>query len=216
MNYIDTKIKNKTFRLFAEKAAMILEDKILLVSDTHFGKAATFRSHGISVPSGTTITDLKRLEKLVEYSKPNELIFLGDLFHTKHSLNGNVLEMFIDWRVKIKDIPITLIEGNHDRYLENKAYEIGIDSFKFSLELEDFILIHEYEKDINKYSISGHVHPSVSINAGVGSTFKLPCFYFGSEYAILPAFGSFTGTYRIKPTKRDSVFVIADDKVIQV
>jgi hypothetical protein len=44
----------------------------------------------------------------------------------------------------------------------------------------------------------------------------LPCFYFGIRFAILPAFGSFTGNYAIRPTPDDRVFVVAGDEVVEV
>jgi metallophosphoesterase superfamily enzyme len=37
---------------------------------------------------------------------------------------------------------------------------------------------------------------------------QFPCFYFGREYAILPAFGQFTGTVSIDPGVESNVFAI--------
>jgi metallophosphoesterase superfamily enzyme len=37
---------------------------------------------------------------------------------------------------------------------------------------------------------------------------KFPCFYFSSNYAVLPAFSKFTGTAHIEPKPKDSVFAI--------
>ncbi len=45
---------------------------------------------------------------------------------------------------------------------------------------------------------------------------RLPCFYFGENGGIMPAFGEFTGTYTIKPKKGEKVFVIADDEVMRL
>jgi len=33
---------------------------------------------------------------------------------------------------------------------------------------------------------------------------------------VLPAFGEFTGTYTVQPTSGDRVFVVADDRVIEM
>lgn len=44
----------------------------------------------------------------------------------------------------------------------------------------------------------------------------LPCFYFGTEYAIVPAFGSFTGSQVLTPKINDVIFVIAGNEVIRV
>jgi uncharacterized protein len=45
---------------------------------------------------------------------------------------------------------------------------------------------------------------------------RLPCFWFGKYVAVLPAFGSFTGTYTVLPKQGDRVFVVADTAVIEV
>jgi len=37
---------------------------------------------------------------------------------------------------------------------------------------------------------------------------QFPCFYFGGGYAILPAFGRFTGTVSIDPGAESNVFAI--------
>ena len=42
----------------------------------------------------------------------------------------------------------------------------------------------------------------------------LPCFYFGRDYALLPAFGEFTGTAVVRPRAGEGVFVLAGDEVV--
>jgi len=37
---------------------------------------------------------------------------------------------------------------------------------------------------------------------------QFPCFYFGEQYAVLPAFGRFTGTVSIDPLPESNVFAI--------
>ena len=45
---------------------------------------------------------------------------------------------------------------------------------------------------------------------------RLPCFWFGREIAVLPAFGEFTGLADIEVTPGDQVWVVADGEVIAV
>ena len=47
-------IQNNHFLLMAQRAAFWREQQMLLIADPHFGKAASFRSHGIAIPRGTT------------------------------------------------------------------------------------------------------------------------------------------------------------------
>ncbi len=43
----------------------------------------------------------------------------------------------------------------------------------------------------------------------------MPSFYLKERIGLLPAFGSFTGNYRINRAQNKSVFAIVDQKVIQ-
>ena len=49
-----------------------------------------------------------------------------------------------------------------------------------------------------------------------GDSVRLPCFWFGSRYGVLPAFGAFTGTADVLPRRGDQVFVIAEKEVLKV
>lgn len=66
------------------------------------------------------------------------------------------------------------------------------------------------------YTLAGHVHPAVVLHDVDGSSLRLPCFYFGRHYGLLPAFGSFTGTHAIRPRAGDGVYVIAEAEVVAV
>ena len=65
------------------------------------------------------------------------------------------------------------------------------------------------------YALAGHVHPAVRLR-GEGESLRLPCFWFGARYGVLPAFGAFTGTAEVRPREGDQVFVIAEDEVLRV
>jgi metallophosphoesterase superfamily enzyme len=66
------------------------------------------------------------------------------------------------------------------------------------------------------YNFAGHIHPGVSLRGKGRQALTLPCFYFGTNQAYLPAFGKFTGLARITPCKDDRVYVVAEDKVMPV
>jgi hypothetical protein len=42
---------------------------------------------------------------------------------------------------------------------------------------------------------------------------RLPCFHFGAEVGVLPAFGAFTGMHVMPRAPDDRVFVVAGDAV---
>jgi uncharacterized protein len=70
--------------------------------------------------------------------------------------------------------------------------------------------------DPGHYNLAGHIHPGVSLRGKGRQSLTLPCFYFGRHQALLPAFGVFTGLARIKPVKEDKVFVIVEDKIMDL
>lgn len=70
--------------------------------------------------------------------------------------------------------------------------------------------------DDSCYYISGHIHPGVVVRTGTRQSMCLPCYYFSSSYAVLPAFSAFTGTYPVSPKKGDAVFAIVKDSVMRL
>jgi hypothetical protein len=45
---------------------------------------------------------------------------------------------------------------------------------------------------------------------------RLPCFWLTPRGAVLPAFGSFTGSASVVPEPEDRIFVVAGQEVIGV
>jgi hypothetical protein len=45
---------------------------------------------------------------------------------------------------------------------------------------------------------------------------RAACFYFSKNLALLPAFGSFTGTHPVSPRAGDRVFAVGDGRVIML
>jgi uncharacterized protein len=82
-----------------------------------------------------------------------------------------------------------------------------------------FNFIHEppVEKiESDQYIFAGHIHPGISIEGLGKQSLRFPCFYFGKKYAVLPAFGRFTGLYPVRRKKEDKIFAIADQRLIEL
>ena len=101
--------------LMPEHALWMPERKTLLVADTHFGKAATFRAGGIFVPRGTTATTLARLERALARTNATRVVFLGDLLHAREGRSPETLRLVADWRASRAEVEVVLVRGNHDR-----------------------------------------------------------------------------------------------------
>lgn len=191
----------------------------MIVSDLHFGKTGHFRRAGIPVPPSVYKEDLLRLFQQLQYFNPRELIFVGDLFHSRANLEH---ELFGKWRHDLRDLEMHLVMGNHD-ILAPKDYA----NFDLIVHEEEYIkdgfcfmhdLLPEAENTLkyqDHYFISGHIHPGVRLSGGKQS-FRFPCFYFTPSFAVLPAFSRFTGMALIEPKQGDDVFAIVENKLILV
>lgn len=65
------------------------------------------------------------------------------------------------------------------------------------------------------FTISGHVHPVIRIG-GHADNITTRCFYLTKNALLLPAFGEFTGGYKIKPKGDDRVFAVLPDSVVEI
>jgi metallophosphoesterase superfamily enzyme len=62
----------------------------------------------------------------------------------------------------------------------------------------------------------GLPHPVVRLYGRGRDRLTTPVFWFRQDYAVLPAFGSFTGGYRITPQRDDRVYAVVPEAVIEV
>src|SRR5690606_14152961 len=63
--------------------------------------------------------------------------------------------------------------------------------------------------------IGGHWHPAVRLEGPAGETMRVSCFWFRAQRAVLPAFGSLTGSKTIRPGAGDRIFVAECGEVIE-
>ena len=205
-------LQGQTLHLLPEKAIYWEERSTLLVSDLHLGKSSHFRKNGIAVPGAIVYQDLNVLSDLIEKLAVKSVYFLGDLFHS--DIN-NEWTIFSKWLELYDDHQFYLIKGNHD-ILPDSTYSTSNLEVVLEKNIGPFCLTHETRKDENLYNISGHVHPCVRLKGEARQGLRLPCFYFGKKYGLLPAFGNFTGTHPVKVYKDDRVFVIAEGQIIRL
>lgn len=199
--------------LSAHKALYWVDQNALLVSDIHFGKAAHFRKAGIAIPAQLHLEELALLNELISHFRPTKLWILGDLFHSNWN---NEWQIFSHWVKFHSSLEVQLIKGNHDILAMANYADAGIKVVD-ELTVGPFSLSHEPSHKANDlYTISGHIHPSVRLRGAARQGIRLPCFYFGKSYALLPAFGRFTGMANVKVFKDDQVFAIANDEVIPI
>ena len=209
--------KEDTLLLSAERCIFWEQEQLLIVADIHFGKSGHFRREGIGIPNAVFKEDLQRLFAQIQFYKPAALIIVGDFFHSH--LNNEAL-LFEKWRRDINQLPIHLVTGNHDILPENWYTRNDITRHEDVYIQKQFCFVHQYEQekhtDENLFYVSGHIHPGVHIDGAARQSLRFPCFYFTQNHAVLPAFGKFTGTYLVKPKKKDRVFAIVNKQIIPI
>jgi DNA ligase-associated metallophosphoesterase len=212
---IECEVAGEKLVLLPEKAAYWPAKKALFVADFHLGKAASFRSAGIPLPSGTTSENVERLEKAVARTGAAQVIFLGDFLHSAAGRVPRTLERFAEWRNARGAVELTLVRGNHDARAGDPPEGFGMRCIDAGEALAPFVLNHEPGAARGGYALAGHIHPAVRLS-GEGELLRLPCFWFGARYGVLPAFGAFTGTAIVRPRVGDQVYVIAESEVLKV
>lgn len=213
---IEIQLESQTLQLFPEKAAYWLERETLLLADPHWGKAAAFRARAIPLPNGTLEADLARLAALLERTGARRLVLLGDLLHAKASRDEGTLAAVQAWRESRPDLEILLVRGNHDQRAGDPPLEWYMTVAGEPFGDPPFVYMHEPAPTPQGYALGGHIHPAVHLHGPGGQSLTLPCFWFGVQVGILPAFGSFTGTAVVHPRSGDQVFVLAEGKIIAV
>jgi uncharacterized protein len=203
------RLKNQQLWLSPDRCIFWEEARSLIVSDLHFGKTGHFRKAGIAVPQSVYREDLLRLLCQIQYFQPSQLLVVGDLFHSRENKE---LELFLKWREDFPDLDISLIQGNHDVLHESWYQRAAIRLSPGTLAHGPFGFVHDITeigaKSTPAYFFSGHIHPGIRIQGMGKQSLQFPCFYFGAHYAVLPAFGKFTGTVSIDPPDGSHVFAI--------
>lgn len=217
---------DQTLDLLPARAAFWREQGSLVVADCHFGKAASFRSHGLAVPEGGTADDLARLDSLIGRTGARRLIVVGDFFHAPSGYRPEVVDQLIAWRHRHDFLRLTLVPGNHDRSLHRLPTALGLEIVGDPHAEEPFRFVHDpaavppYDdggSDSAVVTVCGHLHPAVRLGDRRVRGLSAPCFWLRRDSVlVLPSFGSFTGSAVIGPNSGDRVFAVAAGRILEV
>ena len=146
------------------------KQRLLALGDIHIGYEEALNKQGIFVPRTSNAELLKRTELLLQKTKPEKVIIIGDL---KHEF-GTISET--EWRHTIRFLnllqkyakKIILIKGNHDTILGPIAKTKNMKVVQ-THSVETFLFTHgdKIPKQANnknvKTIIIGHEHPAVTV-----------------------------------------------------
>jgi len=209
-------VAGERLRLLSERAVYWERTRTLFVADPHFGKAAAFRAAGVLVPRGTTGETLSRLDAALERTAAQRIVFLGDFLHAREGRAPETLGAINEWRARRAQVEMLLVRGNHDKRAGDPPRELQMRCENAPILEPPFVFAHHPVRSDVGYVLCGHVHPSARLSGPARQHSRLPCFWFGSGIAVLPAFGEFTGLADIDVMPGDQVWVVADGEVIAV
>ena len=202
--------------LMPEKCVFLPESDTLLVADAHVGKAVSFRALGVPVPSGTTGETLALLSSLVRRLAVRRIVFLGDFLHSARSHAPATMAAVRQWRDAHRQLELTLVRGNHDDRAGDPPAWLGIEAVDEPLRHGGLALCHHPRPQPEGYVLAGHLHPCVNVSGRARDSMRLPCFWFTTQFAVLPAFGAFTGMQAVRPAAGERVFVATPEQVFEL
>jgi len=209
-------LAGETVELLPARALWWPGESTLFIADFHLGKAAAFRALSIPLPAGTTQANLDKLSTLLGKIRPQRLVVLGDLFHSREKFPPGLQSTLAAWRGEHFETQILLVRGNHDPRSSEFCDALGIASRKSPALLGPWRLDHEAVPEPGTYTLGGHQHPGLRVSGKGRQTIRLPAFIVGKERTILPAFGEMTGLSMARREKGDRAFAVGPQRVFEV
>lgn len=155
-------------RIVPSKPALIIqgEEKNLIVSDLHIGFENDFDTKEIFLGKNTSTTEmLTDISELIEITKPDNLVLLGDVKSSVKSITKTEWNEIPDFFEQIKkSTEVVLIPGNHDSNIQKLIPPDVIVSSSSGMIIENCLLTHGHTMPSENFSqvnriIMGHLHP---------------------------------------------------------
>ena len=198
--------------MLPSRSLFLPETKELLICDIHLGKAEYFQQNGLPLTNNSDQNNFARIKKIVKKYSPEKLIILGDLFHSKYSIDKTLQK-------KVEDLPellktnVELVLGNHDVGCDIKNIKI----FDFK-KTKHITFSHEPVNSENKknLNICGHYHPKIYIkNNGDKLSFRCFAMDINKNVLYIPAFGDLTGGYPCKQSFKKWA-IVSEEEIIEI
>ena len=149
-------------------------ERALLIADYHAGiEVALAIERGIEVESRAE-ERRERLVDLVERTRPDRLVILGDLMHSIGDPGGRERDEIEALVAALPDLPITLVKGNHDGAIEEWVPRVEVTAGS-GVRLGDVGVAHGHtwpDRAVLEADVVcvGHEHPQVRLEDEVGGS----------------------------------------------
>ena len=190
---------------------------ILFAADVHVGKEHCFGRAGIPIPGGISEATLSSLFSLALTAGSTRLIVLGDFMHSAPLPDESWLSSLRQLLDTHPAITLEIVVGNHDKPQGQTFIDNRVLWHQRTLLIPPYVLKHEPGSDERGFVLAGHLHPAWRLKKNRRTSLKAPAFWFTSKYAVLPAFGEFTGGVVVDAnSKTDSIYMIGQDCVVNI
>jgi len=179
------------------------EMDLLVLSDLHLGLEGSMTAKGSYVPKFHFDDILEDIEKARSSTGASRVLLNGDL---KNEFNRNSYSEKQEIKKLLKHLKrrfdeAIVVEGNHDKFVEDIVEEQGLELNEYFLE-DGILFIHgdkrpeEISDDLDYNTIViGHEHPALSLEDDIGISEKVDCILYGDtksgkDIIVLPAFSN--------------------------
>ena len=198
--------------LLPSRALFLPATKELLICDIHLGKAEYFQKNGIPLTNNSDENNFERIKEIVKKYRPVKLIILGDLFHSKFSMD-KILQKKVEDLPELLKTNVELVLGNHDvgcNIKNIKIFEVRTN--------KNITFSHEPLSSLKKdtLNICGHYHPKLYLK-NPNDKLSFRCFAMDKVRNILymPAFGDLTGGYLCKKSFKKWA-IISEKEILEI
>ena len=209
-------VANTELHLLPQNAIYWPLENTLLVADLHLGKEHVFNRRGIAIPEGPSIKTLHQLSELLHSTGATQCVVLGDFFHDVPRANESWLQQLSQFLDEHSRVKMQVTAGNHDKKLGQAFIDHRIDWHDAPIQRGPFVLQHEPGLDDRGHVLAGHIHPVITLGQHDQRRIRSCCFWHQPHCTVLPAFGLFTGGYRVSPAPADRIFLTGNDRIMPV
>ncbi len=155
-------------RIVPSQPALMLEgeNRSVIITDLHIGFESSLFGNNILVGKNTTIQEtINCIEEILEKTKANSLILLGDIKSSIKSIAKNEWSEVPLFFKKMSDkVETILVPGNHDANIQKLVPDGVTQVSSTGLVIENILLTHGHTMPSENFSnvdriIMGHVHP---------------------------------------------------------